>query len=86
MIVRFLNVKDTHSFVNRFKKMNDNKNIIMRGIRIQDNNIKCILSARNDDFDNMILPERVKIQIVDKDAISYHGGARLNSGIGSMDL
>ena len=48
MIVRFLNVRDTHSFVNRFKKMNDNKNIIMRGIRIQDNNIKCILSARND--------------------------------------
>ena len=86
MIIRFLNVKDTHSFITRFKKMNPSTMITMRGIKIEDNNIKCIISARGDNFDNMILPEEVNFQVLDKDAISYHGGPRLNTGAGSMDL
>ena len=79
MIIRFDKVKDTHDFIQKFKKINDEKNVIIRDMIIQDNRVKCIISMRDDDVNHIKMhPEyrNVKYKILDRNKISYGLGLR----------
>ena len=79
MIVRFEKVKDTHDFVQKFKKFNDERNVIIRDMIIQDSHVKCIISTRDDDANYIKMPpeyRNVKFKILDRNKISYGVGIR----------
>lgn len=72
MIVRFKQVKDKHDFINRFKKVNNKNNVIMRDITVMDSDIECVISMRNDKVEHIIMPieyKNVKFKIIDRNKI-----------------
>lgn len=72
MIIRFDRVKDTHDFVTKFKKVNDDRNVIMRDITIQDNCVRCVISMRDDDHNHILMPieyKKIKYKIIDRNYI-----------------
>lgn len=72
MLVRFDKVKDTTDFVRKFKYVNRTKDVIIRNIEIQDNQVKCIISMRDDNMDFINMHpnyKNIKFKILDKDLI-----------------